>query len=686
MDYGRAVARLALATIVRQSLADASSGEASSALVEQSSLEALLDVLTRFLRTVGAVSASTARHAGRGECNFDDVRHGIAALSAASPEALLAFLRAAPEEALTQAVAHFPTCPPPAARAARWEEPRPLHVAEWLPPFPHASAYKRTPSVHTRESDAPTAKKKRSRRKREAQALLYDLQQLDAGGAAGGARALPPPALADKRKAAGEGEEEEEGEEEQGEAAGRRVAVPLAPPDALLPRHAPVLQSSAARDCSGLCDEPPQPPARGAERRGEEASAGASSDAPDSQRRQKMEAILRLQHEHGLEAVRCVLACHCWAEDGSSLPRALRRAPSDQRRAASSLLPARSNVYGYLRSGAGAMASFHSAERWRVALGPAAQAALFEAPKERPPSLALSPRVGWCLGVVALRAAMAAVPTHAAVATLAEYSLAFTTTGTPATVNASDMGVEVESSHWFVSVASHELVASGLRYVVTYAQLNELMWCVAECDVDLRSVKFVQTPARDTCGATGSPEALHQVMRDLGAVQATGTKKDTAEKEDWAFGWWQRARASAGTTWLRNDPAGFSVDAEARAVWAARETLLTKTLALLVARKRVLPRAVSVRMLTLPFGTKVGGHAVDWESTFWLMIDAMFVTMLNTGLRKCSVSTAHPDDFQILLCNVSWWLGGEHVSEPTRQDLQRVRPGNLADKQGKRAF
>ncbi|KAL1525595.1 hypothetical protein AB1Y20_020449 [Prymnesium parvum] len=73
---------------------------------------------------------------------------------------------------------------------------------------------------------------------------------------------------------------------------------------------------------------------------------------------------------------------------------------------------------------------------------------------------------------------MAAVPTHAAVATLAEYSLAFTTTGTPATVNASDMGVE--------------LVASGLRYVVTYAQLNELMWCVAECDVDLRSVKFVQ--------------------------------------------------------------------------------------------------------------------------------------------------------------------------------------------------
>ncbi|KAL1519580.1 hypothetical protein AB1Y20_023114 [Prymnesium parvum] len=87
---------------------------------------------------------------------------------------------------------------------------------------------------------------------------------------------------------------------------------------------------------------------------------------------------------------------------------------------------------------------------------------------------------------------MAAVPIHAAVAVPAEYSLAFATSGAPAAVNASDMKVEVESSHWFVSVASHELVASGLRYVVSYAQLNELMWCVAECDADLRSVKFVQ--------------------------------------------------------------------------------------------------------------------------------------------------------------------------------------------------
>lgn len=73
----------------------------------------------------------------------------------------------------------------------------------------------------------------------------------------------------------------------------------------------------------------------------------------------------------------------------------------------------------------------------------------------------------------------------------------------------------------------------------------------------------------------------------------------------------------------------------------------------------------------------VGGREVDWASTYWLMVGAMFVTMLNTGLWKCSVSTAHPDDFQILLCNVTWWLSGEQVVEPTRNDLHRVRPGDF---------
>eukprot|EP00327_Prymnesium_parvum_P033003 CAMPEP_0195593248 /NCGR_PEP_ID=MMETSP0815-20121206/783_1 /TAXON_ID=97485 /ORGANISM="Prymnesium parvum, Strain Texoma1" /LENGTH=821 /DNA_ID=CAMNT_0040732375 /DNA_START=189 /DNA_END=2657 /DNA_ORIENTATION=- len=87
---------------------------------------------------------------------------------------------------------------------------------------------------------------------------------------------------------------------------------------------------------------------------------------------------------------------------------------------------------------------------------------------------------------------MATAPIHAGLATPADYSLAFVTAGGPVAVNASDMRVEVESCHWFVSVAPHELVARGLRHTLSYAQLNELMWCVAECDAGLQTVRFVQ--------------------------------------------------------------------------------------------------------------------------------------------------------------------------------------------------
>lgn len=82
----------------------------------------------------------------------------------------------------------------------------------------------------------------------------------------------------------------------------------------------------------------------------------------------------------------------------------------------------------------------------------------------------------------------------------------------------------------------------------------------------------------------GSPDALHQALRDIGAAQATGTKHGTSSKEEWAFAWWQRACAFSGTAWLRNDPAGFSVNADVRAAWVARETLLTKSVALFLSR------------------------------------------------------------------------------------------------------
>eukprot|EP00966_Prymnesium_polylepis_P203839 4722280-Prymnesium_polylepis.1 len=53
-------------------------------LIENSSGEALLDVLTRYLRTVGTVSTAAARHAGRSESNYEDVCIGLNAVHASA--------------------------------------------------------------------------------------------------------------------------------------------------------------------------------------------------------------------------------------------------------------------------------------------------------------------------------------------------------------------------------------------------------------------------------------------------------------------------------------------------------------------------------------------------------------------------------------------------------------------------
>ena len=70
----------------------------------------------------------------------------------------------------------------------------------------------------------------------------------------------------------------------------------------------------------------------------------------------------------------------------------------------------------------------------------------------------------------------------------------------------------------------------------------------------------------------------------------------------------------------------------------------------------------------------VGKYLVDWDSVFWMMMGAAYVTCLNTGLRKCSISTAHPDDLYATLANIagSWTEIG---AEPDRANSRRSRMG-----------
>ena len=205
--------------------------------------------------------------------------------------------------------------------------------------------------------------------------------------------------------------------------------------------------------------------------------------------------------------------------------------------------------------------------------------------------------------------------------------------------------------------------------------------------------------------------------------------------------WWQRVCETIKTPWWRNDPDGFSYDSATRAAFVEREQLLTKAavlqlarevrnnvnrelsakpgtiraiistarstminelgcpptpphpmreifssitsayvkrhgqIALLRKKKKVIPRAASLQMLSVC--GMVGRYVVDWGSTFWIMIGAAYVTCLNTGLRKCSISTAHPDDLYATLANISWFVDGEWRTEPTVTQLKTVKDGDL---------
>ena len=181
-DYARALARVAMGTIVRQTSEGLEGDTGGLKLIERSCGETLLDVLARYLRTLGAVSAEAARHAGRSESNFEDVRHGLEAMGAGASSSLLDFLRTVPEEDLLQNVAGFPVVsgqPPAAARPAggRHAGTRPPHVPDFLPPFPDPCTYLSTATGHERNQDKTHAKRKRSLHKREAQDSLHALEQ-----------------------------------------------------------------------------------------------------------------------------------------------------------------------------------------------------------------------------------------------------------------------------------------------------------------------------------------------------------------------------------------------------------------------------------------------------------------------------------------------------------------------------
>ena len=231
-----------------------------------------------------------------------------------------------------------------------------------------------------------------------------------------------------------------------------------------------------------------------------------------------------------------------------------------------------------------------------------------------------------------------------------------------------------------------------------------------------------------------------RAVGEIADAEAYGTKHGTGTKAEWAIAWWQRVCEVIGTDWLRDDPAGFSTDGSIFRAFSERESVLQKAAALELARKvtnnidkaksakpatikailwtaraalvdlgcampqlpaprklfnsitkayvvrhgqlslikkkkQVIAPAVSKAMLVLTGA--VGNMTVDWDSVFWVMIGAMYTLSLNSGMRKCALTAAHSDDLYIMLANVSWYVDGTLIVDPTPADINRVADGDI---------
>eukprot|EP00316_Scyphosphaera_apsteinii_P025932 CAMPEP_0119336684 /NCGR_PEP_ID=MMETSP1333-20130426/92355_1 /TAXON_ID=418940 /ORGANISM="Scyphosphaera apsteinii, Strain RCC1455" /LENGTH=123 /DNA_ID=CAMNT_0007347533 /DNA_START=3 /DNA_END=370 /DNA_ORIENTATION=+ len=89
-EYARALVRIAIAMIARQN----PFGTVGFEGIERSACEALVDICTRYLRTIGTLSSQAAQHAGRSESNFLDAHLALEAIDPQfSYDELLVFSR-----------------------------------------------------------------------------------------------------------------------------------------------------------------------------------------------------------------------------------------------------------------------------------------------------------------------------------------------------------------------------------------------------------------------------------------------------------------------------------------------------------------------------------------------------------------------------------------------------------------
>uniref|UniRef100_A0A7N0VAX1 Transcription initiation factor TFIID subunit 8 n=1 Tax=Kalanchoe fedtschenkoi TaxID=63787 RepID=A0A7N0VAX1_KALFE len=196
-DYARTVSRVSAAQICEgvgfQSCQD-------------SALDALAEVVVRYVRDLGRVAASHANLAGRTDCNVFDVVRGLEDLGlgrgfsggssvshclsgSGVVKDLVEYVGSNEDVPFALPLPWFPVVVERSkvpSFAEMEEKPAGKHIPDWLPAFPDPHTYVHTPMWNERKSDPRQDKVEQVRQRRKAERALLGLQQrLNISGSAG---------------------------------------------------------------------------------------------------------------------------------------------------------------------------------------------------------------------------------------------------------------------------------------------------------------------------------------------------------------------------------------------------------------------------------------------------------------------------------------------------------------------
>ncbi|GAB2300615.1 hypothetical protein Dimus_034649 [Dionaea muscipula] len=195
-DYGRAVARVAVAQVCKGVGFERS---------RESALEALSDIAIRFLCDLGNSASSYSSLAGRAECNVFDIVKALEDLGSTSTligfplgqghypimgygvvNEIMEFVEMAVEIPFAQPIPRFPVVVtssrlrrriPPSFSQMGETGGGGKHVPDWLPAFPDQHTYVHSPVWNDRKTDPQAYKVEQARQRRKAERSLLNLQQ-----------------------------------------------------------------------------------------------------------------------------------------------------------------------------------------------------------------------------------------------------------------------------------------------------------------------------------------------------------------------------------------------------------------------------------------------------------------------------------------------------------------------------